>query len=105
MFCVDAKQSTGGVVGGSPDEGPLESETGFEPNKEGKETKRRVRAQESAEAIHALGAEHFVFGTDLGQSGNPTHADGLPMYVAELMSHGVTQDQIKKIGRKTPASC
>ena len=65
---------------------------------------RQVRIQESAEAIRAIGPEHFVFGTDLGQSGNPSHADGLQMYVTELMGQGITKDQIKLIGRETPGS-
>jgi len=63
---------------------------------------RQVRVQESAEAIRTLGAEHFVLGTDLGQSGNPSHADGLQMFVTELLGHGVTRAQIKTIGRENP---
>jgi hypothetical protein len=64
---------------------------------------RQVRVQESAEAIRALGAEHFVLGTDLGQSGNPSHADGLQMFVAELLGLGISKDQIRTMGRENPA--
>ena len=46
----------------------------------------QVKILEGAEAIRAIGAEHFVLGADLGQSGNPTHADGLQAYVTELLS-------------------
>ncbi len=59
---------------------------------------RQVRIQESAQAIQTIGAEHFVLGTDLGQSGNPSHADGLQMFVAELLAQGVTKEQIKIAG-------
>ncbi len=38
---------------------------------------RRVPFKETAERIKSVGAQHFVLGTDLGQSGNPTPADGL----------------------------
>src|SRR5262249_873638 len=62
---------------------------------------RQVKIQESAEAIKTIGAEHFVLGTDLGQSGNPSHADGMQMFVAELMAQGITKDQIKRVGAET----
>ena len=65
---------------------------------------RQVRAQETVEAIRSIGAQHFVLGTDLGQSGNPTHADGLQMFVTELMAQGITKEQIQIMGRETPGS-
>ena len=64
---------------------------------------RQVRIQESAEAIQTIGAEHFVLGTDLGQSGNPSHADGLQMFVAELMAQGLSKEQIKIAGGEVAA--
>jgi hypothetical protein len=65
---------------------------------------RQVRIQESVEAIQTIGPQHFVFGTDLGQSGNPTHADGLQMYVTELMANGISKVQIQQVGREVPGS-
>ena len=53
------------------------------------------------QAIKEVGAQHFVLGTDLGQTGNPSHADGLQMFVSELMAQGITKDQIKLMGRET----
>jgi uncharacterized protein DUF6282 len=64
---------------------------------------RQVRIQESAEAIKIIGAEHFVLGTDLGQSGNPSHADGLQMFVTELMAQGVSKEQIRVAGGEVAA--
>ena len=63
---------------------------------------RQVTFKESASHIKQVGAEHFVLGTDLGQTGNPSQPDGLAMLVAGLMAEGITKDQIKLMGRETP---
>jgi hypothetical protein len=65
---------------------------------------RQVRIQETIDAIQAIGPKNFVLGTDLGQSGNPSHADGLQMYVAELIANGITKDQVLTMGRETAGS-
>ncbi len=64
---------------------------------------RQVTYKESAEHVKAVGAENFVLGTDLGQTGNPSQPDGLAMLVAGLLGEGVTRDQIKTMGREVPA--
>jgi hypothetical protein len=64
----------------------------------------RVEVGDTAARIKAVGAQHFVLGTDLGQAGNPTPADGLQMLVAGLMKEGITRDQIATMGRETPGS-
>ena len=63
---------------------------------------RQVTYKESAEHVKAVGAEHFVLGTDLGQTGNPSQPDGYAMLVAGLMSQGISKEQIKVMGRETP---
>jgi len=63
---------------------------------------RQVTYKESAAHIKAVGAEHFVLGTDLGQTGNPSQPDGYGMLVAGLMAEGVTKDQIRLMGREVP---
>ena len=63
---------------------------------------RQVTYKESAGHIKAVGAEHFVLGTDLGQTGNPSQPDGYAMLVAGLMAEGITKDQIKTMGREVP---
>ena len=65
---------------------------------------RQVRIRESVEAIQKIGAKNFVLGTDLGQTGNPSHADGMQMYVMELMAEGITKDQILTAGREVAGS-
>jgi hypothetical protein len=64
----------------------------------------RVEVADTAARIRAVGAEHFVLGTDLGQAGNPTPADGLQMLVAGLMKHGITREQIQTMGREVPGA-
>ena len=64
----------------------------------------RVPIADTAARIRAVGAQHFVLGTDLGQTGNPTPADGLQMFVAGLQAQGVTRDQIQTMGREIPGA-
>jgi len=63
---------------------------------------RYVSLQETADRIKAVGAEHFVLGTDLGQTGHPTPADGLSAFVTGLMGQGISKDQIRTLGREVP---
>jgi hypothetical protein len=65
---------------------------------------RRVPIAETAARIRAVGAQHFVLGTDLGQTGNPTPPDGLQMFVTGLMAEGITRDQIQTLGREVPGA-
>src|SRR5437867_2072740 len=63
---------------------------------------RQVTYKESAAHIKEVGAQHFVLGTDLGQTGNPSQPDGYAMLVAGLMAEGVSKDEIRMMGRETP---
>jgi hypothetical protein len=65
---------------------------------------RQVTPQETAAHIKAVGAEHFVLATDLGQAGNPTQPDGYKMFVSALMAEGITKDQIRLMGRENPGA-
>jgi hypothetical protein len=64
----------------------------------------RVTLAETAARIRNIGPEHFVLGTDLGQTGNPTPADGLQMFVAGLQAEGITPAQIQTMGREVPGA-
>ncbi|HVS52937.1 MAG TPA: DUF6282 family protein [Opitutaceae bacterium] len=55
------------------------------------------------EAIQAIGAEHFVMSSDLGQPNNPPHTDGLRAFIAALEAGGITGREIDLIVRKNPA--
>ncbi|TMC00316.1 MAG: histidinol phosphatase [Chloroflexi bacterium] len=63
---------------------------------------RQVPVKESAERIKAVGAEHFLLATDLGQTGNPSPPDGYKLLVGGLLAEGITKDQIRVMGREVP---
>jgi hypothetical protein len=66
---------------------------------------RVVKVEETAAAIKEVGAQNFVLATDLGQTGNPSPADGLQLFVTDLLKAGVSKDELIKMGRKRPAIC
>jgi len=57
-----------------------------------------------ATAIHAVGAEHCILASDLGQVVNPVHTEGLKRFYAGLLSAGVTPVEIDTMARTNPAS-
>jgi hypothetical protein len=59
-----------------------------------------VKIEETAAAIKEVGAQNFILATDLGQTGNPTPADGLQLFVTDLLKAGVSKDEIMKMGRE-----
>src|SRR5258708_3104631 len=61
---------------------------------------RRVKVEETAAAVKEVGAENSILATDLGQTGNPSPADGLQLFVTDLMKAGLTKDQITTMGRE-----
>ncbi|MCC8426271.1 DUF6282 family protein [Mucilaginibacter sp. UR6-11] len=56
-----------------------------------------------AQAIKALGAEHVIIDSDLGQKGKPLHPDGLRTFIAELKASGLTDHEIDLMARINPA--
>jgi uncharacterized protein DUF6282 len=64
----------------------------------------RVPLALTAACIRSVGARHFVLGTDLGQTGNPTPADGLQMFVAGLQAEGLSRKEIETMGREVPGA-
>jgi hypothetical protein len=65
---------------------------------------RRVSVADTAARIKSVGAQHFVLGTDLGQTGNPTPADGLQMFVTALAAEGISREQIQTMGSQIPGA-
>jgi microsomal dipeptidase-like Zn-dependent dipeptidase len=64
---------------------------------------RHISLEAYAEAIKALGAEHCLLSSDLGQYLNPTPADGLQEFVRGLAKQGITDEEIAWMVRKNPA--
>jgi hypothetical protein len=64
---------------------------------------RNVSLAMYAEAVRALGAEHCIVATDLGQYLNPTPADGFRDFLLGLKALGITDAQLDWMARKNPA--
>ena len=54
-------------------------------------------------AIRDLGAEAFFMSSDLGQEGNPVHAEGLRTYIRAMLDAGITEAEIDIMARRNPA--
>jgi len=65
---------------------------------------KNVSVKDNAEAIKQVGAQHIVMGTDLGQTGNPGHIDGMKAMVGGLKANGCTDQQIKMVARDNAAA-
>ncbi len=56
-----------------------------------------------AKAIRAVGAEHCILSSDLGQAVNPVHTAGWKDYIDGLRKEGITQAEIDRMARQNPA--
>ena len=56
-----------------------------------------------AKAIRAVGVEHSILSSDMGQVGNPIHTDGLVAFFEGLREQGFTQAEIERMSRTNPA--
>ena len=63
----------------------------------------QVNARHVAAAVKELGAKGLVISSDLGQSANMTHPDGIEVAIAEMKKEGVSDADIDLMMRKTPA--
>ncbi|MBI1397782.1 MAG: histidinol phosphatase [Betaproteobacteria bacterium] len=64
---------------------------------------RHVSIAEMAATIRAVGPEHIVLATDLGQTGNPTQPDGMIMLVQGLRKAGIPEEDLQRMMRTNPA--
>jgi hypothetical protein len=55
-------------------------------------------------AIKAVGAEHCILGSDMGQITNPVHTEALKIYYAGLLKAGITQNELDLMSRRNPAT-
>ncbi len=55
------------------------------------------------EAVRAVGAEHCILSTDLGQDFNPSPAEGMRMMVATLVKCGLSAEEIEVMIKTNPA--
>jgi hypothetical protein len=63
----------------------------------------QVNAKHVAQAAKELGADKVLISSDLGQSGNMVHPDGLEAAVAAMKKEGISDADIDTMMRKNPA--
>ncbi len=54
-------------------------------------------------AVRAVGAEHVVMSTDLGQAWNPAPAEGMRMAIATMLRCGLTEKEMELMAKVNPA--
>jgi len=64
---------------------------------------KRPSFQDYARAIRAIGAEHCLLSSDLGQAVNPVHTEGWKSYLEGLLKAGITEAEIDRMARRNPA--
>ena len=63
----------------------------------------QVNAKNVAQAVKELGARSLVISSDLGQSANMTHPDGIETAIGEMKKEGISDADIDTMMRKNPA--
>jgi hypothetical protein len=53
--------------------------------------------------IKSIGAEHCIVSTDLGQPQNPVPVEGMRLFIATLLHHGITPEEIELMVKVNPA--
>jgi predicted metal-dependent phosphotriesterase family hydrolase len=56
-----------------------------------------------AKAIRAVGVDHCILSSDMGQPGNPLHPDALVSFIKEMRQQGFTQQDINTMLKTNPA--
>ncbi len=56
-----------------------------------------------AKAVRAVGVEHCILSSDMGQPGNPLHPDGLERFFDGMRKQGFTQAEIDQMSKVNPA--
>jgi microsomal dipeptidase-like Zn-dependent dipeptidase len=62
-----------------------------------------VSLADCAAAIRAVGIDHCVLSSDLGQPHNPLHLEGLEILFAELRKEGFAVADIERMSKQNPA--
>ncbi len=64
---------------------------------------KQVNAKHVGDAVKAFGAKGIVISSDLGQSANMTHPDGLEVAIAAMKKEGLSDADIDTMMRRNPA--
>jgi microsomal dipeptidase-like Zn-dependent dipeptidase len=63
----------------------------------------QVNAKNVAPAVKEIGAKSLIISSDLGQSANMTHPDGIEAAIAALQKENISDADIDLMMRKNPA--
>ena len=63
----------------------------------------QINAKHVAQAVKEIGAKSLVISSDLGQSANITHPDGLEVAIGAMKKEGISDADIDQMMRKNPA--
>jgi len=66
-------------------------------------SKKVLAMSDYVPAIRAVGPEHCILSSDLGQAGNPLHPDGLEAFFRGLRAQGFTVAEIDRMAKTNPA--
>ncbi len=55
------------------------------------------------ETVKAIGVDHCIMSTDLGQYWNPPPAEGLRLFIATLLRIGISEKEIEVMAKRNPA--
>ncbi len=58
--------------------------------------------EHTVEMIRALGAEHCILSTDLGQYSNPPPVEGMRLFIATLLKQGIDEKNIELMVKTNP---
>jgi hypothetical protein len=61
------------------------------------------RMAQFAEAIRAVGVEHCILSTDLGQPNNPLPPDGMAQLLVALQQQGFSKAELDMMAKENPA--
>lgn len=59
---------------------------------------------ELARTIKTIGAERCIISTDLGQPQNPLPVEGMRLFIATLLHHGISQNEVELMAKVNPAT-
>jgi Family of unknown function (DUF6282) len=66
-------------------------------------SKKVLAMSDYVPAIRAVGPEHCILSSDLGQAANPLHPDGLEAFFRGLRAQGFTVAEIDRMAKTNPA--
>jgi microsomal dipeptidase-like Zn-dependent dipeptidase len=64
---------------------------------------KQFELSDYAKAIRAVGPEHCILSSDMGQPGNPLHPDALVLFFDGLRKLGFSQAEIDRMSKTNPA--